>query len=161
MIRRLQKKFILLAVLSVFTVLLVLIGTINIINYRNMVADADSTLQILAEQQIGHKLDGKLCEIVPISHKTGEDEGLSNDVGIVFAPQPFIVCFTGHDTDVYRWEDLMRRGAYELYMAQMHTESDGEHRRFFDSQIVRIALLYQEVYNLLLIWYTVYKKGCV
>ena len=49
MIRRLQKKFILLAVLSVFAVLLVLIGTINIINYRNMVADADSTLQILAE----------------------------------------------------------------------------------------------------------------
>lgn len=49
MIRRLQRKFILLAVLSVSAVLLVLIGTINIINYRNMVADADSTLQILAE----------------------------------------------------------------------------------------------------------------
>lgn len=85
----------------------------------------DYALQILAEQQIGHKLDGKLCEIVPISHKTGEDEGLSNDVGIVFAPQPFIVCFTGHDTDVYQWEDLMRRGTYDLYMAQMNTESDG------------------------------------
>ena len=96
--------------------------------YHGEIVDRDTddyALQILAEQQIGHKLDGKLCEIVPISHKTGEDEGLSNDVGIVFAPQPFIVCFTGHDTDVYRWEDLMRRGAYELYMAQMHTESDG------------------------------------
>ena len=51
MIRRLQKKFILLAVLTVFLVLLVLIGTINIINYRHMVADADSTLQILAEHR--------------------------------------------------------------------------------------------------------------
>ena len=51
MIRRLQKKFILLAVLSVFLVLLILIGTINIINYHNMVADADSTLQILAEHR--------------------------------------------------------------------------------------------------------------
>ncbi len=90
-------------------------------------ATSDYALQILAQQQIGHKLDGKLCEIVPISHKTGEDEGLSNDVGIVFAPQPFIVCFTGHDTDVYRFEDLMRRGAYELYMAQIEndTQSDG------------------------------------
>ncbi len=96
--------------------------------YNGQIVDReidDYALQILAEQQIGHKLNGKLCEVVPISHKTGEDEGLSNDVGIVFAPQPFIVCFTGHDTDVYRWEDLMRRGAYELYMAQMHTESDG------------------------------------
>ena len=96
--------------------------------YYGEIVDRDTddyALQILAEQQIGHKLDGKLCEIVPISHKTGEDEGLSNDVGIVFAPQPFIVCFTGHDTDVYRWEDLIRRGAYELYMAQIDTESDG------------------------------------
>ena len=49
MIRRLQKKFILLAVLSVFMVLLVLMGAINIINYRRMVADADGTLEILAE----------------------------------------------------------------------------------------------------------------
>ncbi len=32
MIRRLQKKFIIIAVLSVFIVLLILIGTINIIN---------------------------------------------------------------------------------------------------------------------------------
>ena len=33
MIRRLQKKFIIAAVLSVFIVLLILIATINIINY--------------------------------------------------------------------------------------------------------------------------------
>lgn len=48
MIRRLQKKFISVAVLSVFIVLLILIGTINIINYRNMVTEADNTLEILA-----------------------------------------------------------------------------------------------------------------
>ena len=28
-----------------------------------------------------------------------------------------VICFAGHDTDVYRWEDLMRRGTYELYKA--------------------------------------------
>lgn len=75
-------------------------------------------LDTLLRQQIRHKLNGKLCKAVPIAHKTGEDDRLSNDVGIVFAPQPFVICFTGHDTDVYRWEDLMRRGTYDLYQAQ-------------------------------------------
>ena len=49
MIRKLQKKFIVAAIIAVFLVLLLLIGAINIINYRSLVADADSTLQILAE----------------------------------------------------------------------------------------------------------------
>ena len=49
MIRRLRKKFIAAAIIAVFLVLLVLIGTINALNYRSMVSDADSTLQILAE----------------------------------------------------------------------------------------------------------------
>ena len=75
-------------------------------------------METLLKQQIEHKLDGKLCGAVPIAHKTGEDACLSNDVGIVFAPQPFVICFAGHDTDVYRWEDLIRRSAYELVQAQ-------------------------------------------
>ena len=49
MIRKLRKKFILAAVVSVFLVLSVLIGAINVLNYRSMVKDADSTLQMLAE----------------------------------------------------------------------------------------------------------------
>jgi len=79
-------------------------------------------LDVLQDQQICHKLDGKLSGIVPIAHKTGEDDNLSNDVGIVFAPQPFILCFTGHDTDVYSWEDLMRRSAFNLY----HIQQEGD-----------------------------------
>jgi len=89
--------------------------------YRGAFINEDSSkyaLSVLLEQQINHKLDGKLCEIVPIAHKTGEDYMLSNDVGIIYAPQPFVLCFAGHNTDVYRWEDLMRRAAYDLYMAQ-------------------------------------------
>jgi hypothetical protein len=35
----------------------------------------------------------------------------------VYADQPFVICFTGHDTDVYPWEDLMRRSTYDLYFA--------------------------------------------
>lgn len=75
-------------------------------------------IDVLLEQQINHKLDGKINEEVPIAHKTGEDYMLSNDVGIVYAKNPFVICFAGHDTDVYLWEDLMRRAAYDLYKAQ-------------------------------------------
>ena len=75
-------------------------------------------LDTLLLQQVDHKLNGKLCGRVNIAHKTGEDDNLSNDVGIVYAPQPFVICFAGYDTDVYRWEDLMRRAAYDLVKAQ-------------------------------------------
>ena len=74
-------------------------------------------LDTLRKQQVDHKLGGRILG-VPIAHKTGEDWRLSNDVGIVFAPEPFVICFTGHDTDVYLWEDLMRRGTRALYLAQ-------------------------------------------
>lgn len=75
-------------------------------------------IDTLLLQQVDHKINGKICGEVNIAHKTGEDDNLSNDVGIVYASQPFIVCFAGHDTDVYRWEDLMRRGTYDLLKAQ-------------------------------------------
>lgn len=76
-------------------------------------------IDTLLLQQVDHKLNGRICGEVAIAHKTGEDDELSNDVGIVYAPQPFVVCFAGHDTDVYRWEDLIRRSTYELYKAQL------------------------------------------
>ena len=78
---------------------------------------SDYAIEVLCEQQIGHKLGGKLGENVTIAHKTGEDDDLSNDIGIVYAAQPFVICFTGHGTDVYPWEDLMRRSTYDLYFA--------------------------------------------
>ena len=51
MIRRLRKKFVLAAVISVFLVLFILIGAINFLNYRSLVSEADSTLQILSENK--------------------------------------------------------------------------------------------------------------
>ncbi len=80
-------------------------------------------LDTLLLQQIEHKLDGKLQGEVPIAHKTGEDTNLSNDVGLIFAPQPFILCFTGHDTSCYPWEDLIRRAAYDLVHCQIRAEA--------------------------------------
>ena len=78
---------------------------------------SDYAIEVLSEQQIMHKFGGKLGENIKIAHKTGEDDGLSNDIGIVYADRPFVICFTGHDTDVYPWEDLMRRATYDLYWA--------------------------------------------
>lgn len=75
---------------------------------------SDFALDVLLHQQINHKLDGKLQGEVDIAHKTGEDTDLSNDVGLLFAEQPFLLCFTGYDTPRYPWEDLMRRAAYDL-----------------------------------------------
>jgi len=75
-------------------------------------------IDTLLLQQVDHKLNGRICGEVAIAHKTGEDDALSNDVGIVYAKEPFVVCFAGHDTDVYAWEDLMRRGTHALLRAQ-------------------------------------------
>ena len=89
--------------------------------YRNEFVNEEvcrEAIDTLMLQQVDHKLNGKICGAVDIAHKTGEDDELSNDVGIVYAPQPFVICFAGHQTDVYRWEDLMRRGTYDLLMAQ-------------------------------------------
>lgn len=77
-------------------------------------------IDTLLLQQVDHKLNGHICGEIAIAHKTGEDDGLSNDVGIVYAPQPFVICFAGHDTDVYLWEDLMRNATYELWQAQLN-----------------------------------------
>lgn len=76
-------------------------------------------IDTLLLQQVDHKLNGRICGEVPIAHKTGEDDNLSNDVGIVYAPEPFVICFAGHDTDVYLWEDLIRNATWELWQVQL------------------------------------------
>ncbi len=70
-------------------------------------------IDVLSLQQINHKMGGKL-KGVTMAHKTGEDYMLSNDVGIVFSKSPFIICFAGHDTDVYEWEDFIRQSVFDL-----------------------------------------------
>ncbi len=72
--------------------------------------------QTLFLQQINHKICGIIVEEdVAVAHKTGEDEHLSNDVGLVYAKQPFIVCFAGHDISVPDFEDLIRHISAELF----------------------------------------------
>lgn len=74
-----------------------------------------AALELLKLQQIDHKLGGKICGAAPIAHKTGEDDGLTSDVGVVYARAPFVLCMTGHGTDVPAFEDLIRETAWRLF----------------------------------------------
>lgn len=49
-------------------------------------------MDMLLAQQCTNKMPLLLGEGVA-AHKTGEDEGITHDVGIVFAKRPFLVCF--------------------------------------------------------------------
>ena len=63
MIKKLRVKFIAVAMISVMVVLSIILGTINVLNYRAVVEDADNTLKILADN------DGKF----PEQKSPGED----------------------------------------------------------------------------------------
>jgi beta-lactamase class A len=71
--------------------------------------------EVLFLQQINHKICGIIGEEVPVAHKTGEDENLTNDVGLIYAKQPFIVCFAGHDTCVPQFEDAIRHITADIF----------------------------------------------
>lgn len=69
---------------------------------------------LLLEQQINHKIPGYLPPEIPVAHKTGEDDGITNDVGIVYAKSPFVLCFAANKTQVPEAERAIREIALEL-----------------------------------------------
>ena len=70
---------------------------------------------LLRRQQIKHKIPGYLPRGTGVAHKTGEDAGITNDVGIVFAREPFVLCFASNRTDVPQAERTLRELALALY----------------------------------------------
>ena len=71
-------------------------------------------LDCLLKQQINHKIPGYLNDSVDVAHKTGEDDNLSNDIGIVLTKKPFVICFAGHDVNVKEWEIFIRETSEKL-----------------------------------------------
>lgn len=69
---------------------------------------------VLLRQQIKHKIRGYLPKSVPAAHKTGEDNGITNDVGIVYGEKPFIVCWLTNHTDVPEAERAIREITLQL-----------------------------------------------
>jgi beta-lactamase class A len=65
-------------------------------------------LRILKNQRLNGKIPFFIHGKYEVAHKTGEDGGITHDVGIVYAPQPFVVCFCGNEVDVPVYERLMQ-----------------------------------------------------
>lgn len=74
--------------------------------------------EVLLQQQINHKIPGYLCDEFPVLHKTGEDDGITNDVALVLAEQPFVLCAAFNDTDVPTAERFLRRAGLALCRTQ-------------------------------------------
>lgn len=75
-------------------------------------------LKILKNQQLCSKIPfylQALPEEPEIAHKTGEDTGITHDVGIVYGREPFIVCFCGNETDTPALERAMAEISFMLY----------------------------------------------
>ena len=64
--------------------------------------------KLLLEQQINHKIPGYLPEGIPVAHKTGEDDGITNDVAVVYSENPCLICFASNFTDVPAAERAIR-----------------------------------------------------
>jgi beta-lactamase class A len=74
--------------------------------------------EILARQQINHKIPGYISDWnVRIAHKTGEDDGIANDVGLVYAKQPFVVCYASTNTCERDFEIFIRQSAWDIFRA--------------------------------------------
>ena len=79
---------------------------------------SEEMLSILKNQRLNGKIPFFIQSIRPkidIAHKTGEDNNITHDVGIVFTKEPFIVCFCGNNVNVPQYERLMQDITYDLY----------------------------------------------
>ena len=67
-------------------------------------------ISVLKEQRLNGKMPFFLSG-VPIAHKTGEDDGITHDVGIVYVEHPMILCFASEHTDVPSFERFIQDAA--------------------------------------------------
>ncbi|MBR3273250.1 MAG: serine hydrolase [Clostridia bacterium] len=78
-------------------------------------AQDGAMVDILLNQRLNGKLPFYLhSEGIRCAHKTGEDDGITHDVGIVYAEKPFVVCMLSNNVDVPAFERLMQDAAREL-----------------------------------------------
>ena len=70
---------------------------------------------IMKEQQINHKIPYYIPEDVTILHKTGEADGITHDIGIVYSKNPFIIGFASNETNIQEFEDIIRKISRFIY----------------------------------------------
>ncbi len=67
-------------------------------------------LKILSDQRLNGKMPFFLHDYT-IAHKTGEDDGITHDVGIVLGDRPMILCFLANETNVPQFERFIQEAA--------------------------------------------------
>ena len=81
----------------------------------------------LDERMVGILLNQRLNGKLPFylhgrgircAHKTGEDDGITHDVGIIYADRPFVLCLLSNNVDVPAFERLMQDAALELALGE-------------------------------------------
>lgn len=80
-------------------------------------AASEAMLNMLRHQRLNGKLPFRLhnLENAPvIAHKTGEDDGITHDAGIIEAREPLLICLMGNETDVPAFERVMADIAWDL-----------------------------------------------
>ena len=81
----------------------------EIYHRRCVSANASERMRaMLSQQQINHKIPSLLPPTVRVEHKTGEDEGITNDVGILYGREPCVLVFVSNETDVPAFEQVIR-----------------------------------------------------
>ncbi|MBU5438580.1 class A beta-lactamase-related serine hydrolase [Tissierella sp. MSJ-40] len=71
--------------------------------------------RVLKLQRLNHKIPYLIPNNIEIGHKTGEDSGITHDVGVVYSKNPFIFCFTSNKTNVIQAETILREMALICY----------------------------------------------
>lgn len=67
-------------------------------------------LTLLGQQRLNGKMPFYLhSRGIDCAHKTGEDDGITHDVGVIFADTPRIFCFVSEKTDVPQAERTLQR----------------------------------------------------
>lgn len=77
-------------------------------------ADAEM-LEILSEQRLNGKLPLPLPRGVDVAHKTGEDSGITLDVGLVYSEKPYILCIIGNDVYAPSFERELHAVSLAVY----------------------------------------------
>ena len=73
----------------------------------------EEMIEILKNQRLNHKIPFYL-KGTTVAHKTGEDDGISHDVGIIYGREPFVLVMLSNETDVPAFERLIQDTARTL-----------------------------------------------
>lgn len=81
-------------------------------------------MTLLGNQRLNGKIPFYLhSRGIPVAHKTGEDDGITHDVGVIFDDEPKVLCFLSNRTVVPQAERTMQEIA--ALVAGTHTEERG------------------------------------